>query len=130
MMNDNLLIGKTINKVQITTDKLAIRFILSDGTEVTARTYAECCSSTWIEHVSLPWNGFPATVYDASDIAMPDSLCENECENEYIKHYGFCIKTDKGDMMIDYRNESNGYYGGSLFWPEENDDWRDITQDI
>lgn len=32
---------------------------------------------------------------------------------------GFKVTTDKGVIVIDYRNASNGYYGGSLSWPGE-----------
>ena len=43
-------------------------------------------------------------------------------------------------MVIDYRNNSNGYYGGEIVWPgedfyggvygqnESNMDWRDIEE--
>ncbi|MNC82782.1 hypothetical protein D3C76_1797080 [compost metagenome] len=36
---------------------------------------------------------------------------------EYLQFYGAKISTDRGDMIIDYRNESNGYYGGDIHWP-------------
>ena len=29
------------------------------------------------------------------------------------------IATEKGSCLLDYRNESNGYYGGILEWPPE-----------
>ena len=29
------------------------------------------------------------------------------------------ITTDRGHIIVDYRNESNGYYGGSLSWPDD-----------
>lgn len=35
-------------------------------------------------------------------------------DGELIQFYGFSIKTDRGDIEIDYRNSSNGYYGGNL----------------
>lgn len=39
-------------------------------------------------------------------------------DDECIKYYGFKITTSKGHIIIDYRNSSNGYYGGSLEWPD------------
>jgi len=136
----NPLIGKTIVAVQMTSDKKAIRFTLADGSNVVAKTDADCCSSTWIEHVSLPGRGFPALVLEAADIEMPNlgSPAEYEC----IAYYGFELKTDRGHMLIDYRNESNGYYGGNLSWPGDyfyggvhgqnvpNDEWLPVTQDV
>jgi hypothetical protein len=44
--------------------------------------------------------------------------------------------------VIDYRNESNGYYGGELCWPDDHfyggvhgqnvstEQWVDVTEDI
>ena len=42
---------------------------------------------------------------------MPDCDC--------VQYYGAKITTNKGDMVIDYRNDSNGYYGGDIVWPGE-----------
>lgn len=139
-MDKNPLIGKTITEIQLTTDKKAIRFVLADGSDVVAQADGDCCSSTWIEHISLPSRGFPATVLEARDIDMPDlgSPDEYEC----IAYYGFELKTDRGHMVIDYRNESNGYYGGNLSWPGDyhyggvygqnvaNNEWASVTQDV
>jgi hypothetical protein len=139
-MKLNPLIGKTITAIQLTTDKKAIRFVLGDGTDVVANADGDCCSSTWIEHILMPASGFPAVVLEAHDIEMPDLGTPPNAE--CIAYYGFEIKTDKGDMTIDYRNESNGYYGGNLSWPGEdfyggvfsqnvaNDEWRDVKQDM
>ena len=112
------LIGKAIKEIQMTTDKLAIKFVLEDGAEVIARTDADCCSQTWIEHISLPCSGFPAFVTDARNIEMPDLGTPDNAE--CVAYYGYEIKTNKGDLVIDYRNESNGYYGGYLYWPGDN----------
>lgn len=33
---------------------------------------------------------------------------------EEVKYYGLKITTDKGRAVIDFRNDSNGYYGGTI----------------
>lgn len=136
-MNRNPLIGKTVTTLYMTTDNKALRFVLADGTEIVAKTDADCCSETWIEHISLPAGGFPATVLEANDTGgLPDS--DDGC----MQYYGFELKTNKGHMVLDYRNQSNGYYGGSLSWPGDhfyggvycqnvpNDDWKLVTEDF
>lgn len=40
-------------------------------------------------------------------------------EDEYLQFYGFKIQTQKGDVVIEYRNSSNGYYGGNLAWNDD-----------
>jgi hypothetical protein len=113
-MNQHCLVGKTIIKIRIAEDKRALLFI-TDGGEIIVRADGDCCSDTWIEHIELPT--LPAKVASVEDIDMPDlgSPSEYEC----IQYYGCKITTDKGVMVIDYRNESNGYYGGSLSWPDD-----------
>lgn len=34
--------------------------------------------------------------------------------DECIQYYGYEIITDKGSAKLEFRNSSNGYYGGSM----------------
>jgi hypothetical protein len=138
-MNKNPLIGKTITAFEMTNDRKAMRFVVADGEPVVALCDADCCSETWIEHVILPERGFPALVLDADDIEMPD-LGEMP-DRDVVAYYGFKAVTDKGEIVVDYRNDSNGYYGGNLTWPGQCHyggvfrqnvpilEWRGVTQD-
>lgn len=132
----NILVGKTITKIELADDRQAIRFHIEGGEPIIARCDADCCSHTWVEHIEMPVNGLPATVLSAECVNMPDL---GNGDAECIKYYGFKIVTDKGDIVIDYRNSSNGYYGGSLSWPEDhfcggvygqnvsNENWKEIA---
>ena len=116
-MKQNILVGRVIIEIKIAADKEAILFVTDQG-EVIAKCDADCCSHTWIEHVELPALGFPATVIQADNLDMnKDAQCDDEYE--CLQFYGFKITTDKGEIVIDYRNESNGYYGGDLAWPDD-----------
>lgn len=115
MKEKNVLVGKVILAVLLAEDKEAILFRTSEG-DVVARCDADCCSHTWIEQVELSANGFPATVLSVADIELNEGLDTRDGE---LKFYGCKITTDKGELVLDYRNESNGYYGGSLSWPGE-----------
>jgi len=110
----NCLIGKTIMEMKIADDRMAIKFSTTEG-DVVARCDAECCSHTWIESVELPANGFPCTVLSEEDLQLPDAAQDQY--GDVIQFYGVRLVTDKGYIVIDYRNESNGYYGGYLVWP-------------
>lgn len=136
---EHCLLGRTIQGIKIAEDKKAILFV-TDGGDIVARTDGDCCSSTWIEHIELPAMGFPAKVSSAEDLDMPD--LGQPGEYEVIAYYGFKITTDKGVIVIDYRNESNGYYGGNLSWPGEyfyggvygqnvsEEQWKDVDKSI
>lgn len=110
----NALIGKIITDMKIAQDRQALLFVTAGG-EIKAKVDGDCCSHSWIENVELPVNGFPATVLSAEDIDMPDlGNGDAECR----QYYGYKLTTDKGDIIIDYRNDSNGYYGGSIWFPD------------
>jgi hypothetical protein len=138
--SQNPLVGKTIERIEMTSDKLALKFFITGGEPIVAKADADCCSNTWIEHISLPYKGFPCVVISAEDVEMPDQGAQPD--RDVICYYGFKIQTDKGDMVIDYRNESNGYYGGSLCWDDhefyggvynqncDNGEWRELAKDF
>ena len=133
--------GKTITRVKLAEDRKAIKFVLQDGGSVVAKTDGECCSNSWIEHVSLPAGGFPATVLSEEEVDMPNVPNDNPY-GDVTRRYGFKLVTDKGYFELEFRNESNGYYGGNLSWPEDyfyggvfgqnvsNEVWRSLAGDI
>jgi hypothetical protein len=140
----NILVGKTLKDILVTTDQQAIKFVLADGGEIVALCDGDCCSNTWIEEVTNPEFAIGAEILDAVDIDMPDSWVgaptkHEEHYEEEMAYYGFKITTAKGVCTIEYRNSSNGYYGGSLTWPGEyhyggvyeqnyaNEDWRSLS---
>lgn len=112
----NVLIGKTLTGIKIADDKGALLFQTTEG-DLIVRCDADCCSHTWVEAVELPSRGFPALVTAVDDLSMPDlgSPGEYDC----IAYYGCKVSTENGDIVIDYRNSSNGFYGGSLSWPDD-----------
>lgn len=109
---------KTIIGVELSEDKEAIRFLIEGGDPIVAKCDADCCSHTWIEHVELPALGFPAKVLSAASLDLPGSQ-DDHPDHDCLQVYGLKITTDKGELIIDYRNSSNGYYGGSLSWPDD-----------
>ncbi len=118
-MKTNPLIGKTITAIEIAEDRQALRFLLADG-EMIVGTDADCCSYTWVEHVELPALGLPALVTAVEDLDMPEGAASTfHTDPDSLQFYGCKISTDRGEIVIDYRNDSNGYYGGSLLWPGE-----------
>lgn len=120
----NYLVDKTVVDLKIRSDKEALCFfvetMIDPGAKVTEKTVvyveADCCSYTWIESIELPALGLPFTVLAVEDLDLPGSD-DDHPEFDYLQVYGCKITTNKGDMIIDFRNSSNGYYGGNLCWP-------------
>jgi hypothetical protein len=76
------------------------------------------------------------------DLELPGSD-DNHPEHDCLQVYGLKVTTNKGEIVIDYRNSSNGYYGGNLSWPDDryfyggvygqnvsSQNWVDVTADI
>lgn len=113
----NLLINQTITEVKIAADKQALLFITAEGIHHKVLVDADCCSYTWIESVEMPALGLPFKILAVEDLDMPDLGDMPDCD--VVAYYGAKLVTDKGEMIIDYRNDSNGYYGGNVVWPLE-----------
>jgi hypothetical protein len=116
-MCTNPLIGKTLTGIKLAEDRQVILFQTIDG-DMAVPVDADCCSYTWVESIELPALGFPALVTAVDDLDMPEgkpsTFHKDPCS---LRFYGCKITTDRGEIVIDYRNDSNGYYGGSLSWP-------------
>lgn len=119
-MEKNPLIGKTLTGMKIAEDRQALLFQTTEG-DIVVGVDADCCSYTWVEHVELPALGFPALVTAVEDLDMPENPEPSTFHKDpdSLQFYGCKITTDRGEIVIDYRNDSNGYYGGSLSWPGE-----------
>lgn len=136
-MSSNL-IGKTITEMKIARDKKAILFISDCGLHYVAKVEGDCCSTSWVESIEMPALGLPFRILQITDLELNKGPVSND-EYEYLQFYGAKVSTDKGDMIIDYRNESNGYYGGDITWPgsyfypgvfkqnESREEWVDIV---
>ena len=107
------LVGKTITEVWLDpSDQHYLKFVTDDGDYV---YYAEgdCCSECWFYQIS----GFDAllghTVLECEDVEMGE-ISDGKTRQEFDELYGVKIKTTGGRALLEFRNSSNGYYGGNL----------------
>lgn len=57
------------------------------------------------------------TVRAVEEIEMPNlgNVKTKHCKDpDEVKYYGLKITTEKGRAVVDFRNNSNGYYGGTI----------------
>ena len=112
---EHQLVGKKIVGIDLADDQMAVRFRLSGGEEIVAKCDADCCSQTYIEDINLPVQGLPAIVLSVDNVDFLDK--EVQTDGDVTQFYACKIATTSGEILIEYRNGSNGYYGGSLAWP-------------
>ena len=117
--------GKELLSVDIAANKESVTFRFMDGTSQSFQVEGDCCSRSWIEHLELPCDvrglvieGFHEDYMDATG---DDKYNPPTPDDEYSHRMHDCLKvysskfvTSKGAIVLEYRNSSNGYYGGSL----------------
>lgn len=140
MTKQHCLMGKKLTSIYLAKDNLALKFKMGKE-EIIARTDGDCCSTSWIEHITLPAGGFPCTVLEVKELDLIEQI-DDDPEYDCLKIYGLELVTDKGSFIVDYRNSSNGYYGGNLSWPGDcfyggvydqnvsKNDFKRVTKDI
>lgn len=110
------MIGKTLESCMLSADRETVTFTFTDTAPVSFTTDADCCSQTWIESFDAPLN-LKGKVLKVEEVDMPDLGATGTPHHprvDVVQYYGVKITTERGDCVIDYRNDSNGYYGGSL----------------
>jgi len=107
-MGLDTLIGVTIVSVQQVGDDLRLE---TTSGPILLEAIGDCCSHTWIESVDDPV-ALCGTVTAVEELVMPDLGTPQG--SEHRQYYGVKITTECGRAVIDFRNDSNGYYGGWL----------------
>lgn len=128
------LIGKTIEDVSMNPEHTMIGFRTVDGEKLLYYTEGDCCSSSWIEHTENVDQLHEATVTKIETVPMPET---REEDGDFIQFYGVKIHVEKQGRPVpafffEFRNRSNGYYGGMLVECDV-DQWKDmllITKDL
>ncbi|GAC1455464.1 MAG: hypothetical protein PVSMB1_04960 [Gemmatimonadaceae bacterium] len=124
------LVGRKLIGVSVSKDKNVLVFQFADGGEVKYNADGDCCSSSWIEHIEVPNDIAGAEVISVSEAPVIDATDDDtknprgvekyewedepRREHECLQVYQTVFGTTKGEIAVEYRNSSNGYYGGSL----------------
>lgn len=113
------MVGKTIKAVHMGEDNIYLVFETTDGEFHGYEAEGDCCSSSWFSHVTGLKNlvGEEIVSVEGRDEYTDEEYKEAEKEGDYesLALYGFMLKTKKGTCDIEMRNDSNGYYGGTVY---------------
>lgn len=111
------LIGRALERVSLDEPKTDLALIFKDGSRQEFDVEGDCCSRSWIEHLELPGDVDGAVITGVEDSA-PVTQDHDQHDEDYggdcINVYNTVFHTDRGDIVVEYRNSSNGYYGGWL----------------
>jgi hypothetical protein len=110
------LVDKTIKEVRMELTNTCIQFETDQGV-FSYITEGDCCSESWINHISGLQALIGQKVLKTEQIDMPEIHEGQEGfsgKQEVEKVYSFKMFTSQGVCELEMRNASNGYYGGSL----------------
>ena len=99
------LVEKTITKIDWNSEEVTF-FTKDKSYRFTAE--GDCCSLTWIES----FDGVEDILGDR--IMSIDVLDIDSQDYGEKKFYGYRFNTINASAILDFRNNSNGYYGGYL----------------
>lgn len=113
------LLGKRVDKLEINSCNSHLLFTLEGGEQVCWFACGDCCSVSWFNDLENVEALVGQAVLEVTNLEMPDPRSTEEIEKEkdtgeYLQFYGVRLTTAKGDVIVAFRNESNGYYGGSI----------------
>lgn len=113
------LIGARIDAVMTNDDRNELVFVTNKGL-IGFDALGDCCSCSYFDTLGPLEALHGATVGAVKDVDLDDrNFRDNDNDNDWgdlTQFYGHTIITNKGNVDLVYRNESNGYYGG---WIEQ-----------
>jgi hypothetical protein len=123
------LVGCWIHEVRIDEEHLNIAFEVCGG-RLNFCAEGDCCSSSWIENVQNAEHLKGSKIVSVEDVEMPSP---DQSDHELLQAYGLRIHlADRNGLvrppfLIEHRNSSNGYYGGSLIALEiDEENWKSM----
>lgn len=117
MADIDILVGRTITEVVIALDKESVEFVTPDE-RYYFEAHGDCCSNSWIESIEWLDNLIGEEVISCNEHYVREDVPDDHpfSENDCLKFYNVEIITKKGICAIDFRNQSNGYYDGELYF--------------
>jgi hypothetical protein len=110
----SVLAQRPLRAVRTAEDGRLLVFDFLTGDSVAYSAEGDCCSYSWVEHLTTP-EALTGAVIDAVRDGV--EVGEKPCDGGRIAVYQTSFRTDRGEIIVEYRNESNGYYGGWLSGP-------------
>lgn len=107
------LIGEVVDHIYVSMDKTSLYIITENGVIHNYYTDKDCCNTVWFNHINgveflinQRVNGVESRDWrDVLDIVGDDSE-EEACS--------WVLRTKRGYIDIEVRNNHNGYYGGEV----------------
>jgi hypothetical protein len=130
-MDFSRLTGLQVEKVWINDEKTKLKLKTSRCWYVLA-TEEDCCSESWIEHVDGLRGLFDNPINGTEEVRIGEVIATRQ---DFDQLYSFTILLDgyPNKFQIEFRNSSNGYYGGWMGLSDSDDNldgFRELNDDF
>lgn len=85
-------------------------FRTEGGHEIWLQVDGDCCSYSWVETIDLDQGVIGSKILGWDSISIGDCIAREG--QDCVQAYELRLHTEKGDVVVAFRNDSNGYYGG------------------
>ena len=106
------LLDATVSQIQLNDARDTLSLVTDKGT-FSFYTDGDCCSRSWIAGMEGVAALLGSPIQEVADLDLGKPR-ENVGSYDIVQFYGWKIRTLRGIFVLEFRNESNGYYGGSL----------------
>lgn len=129
----NRLVGRRINGIFLNEDHNRVVFRTIENETIGFFVYGDCCNTVYINHfqgadVVGEGNAFDLLrgalvtgVEEKEWVAIEEEQDEDSWGDDCVEDGFFTIRTDRGYIDFEVRNEHNGYYSGRIEECDEKD---------
>ena len=117
----NAIVGKTLRNIRYDGQHL---FLIFDEDYLSLTVYGECCSSSYFHDFYGVDRVINHKIIDFTSIELDPTDLKASHNGDFVRVYGYKIVCEPGandyyydgqpTAVFSFRNDSNGYYGGSL----------------
>ena len=118
----SLLVGKTLECVEINEDEDEIYFCCTDGEAFRAYHMQDCCESVSVHDISGSLQDLIGSpIVEAEEIIdsenWPSDVPQSECRDDSFRWTTHRLKAASGvEVVVRWLGESNGYYSESVYF--------------
>lgn len=128
-MLEEQLLGRIIEEVAVSDQRISLK--VRDLGWLNGKVWGDCCSDSYIEKVVGAEKILNKRITDVKEFDLQPGELDSTYRQEELRIYGIRISVEpeytylgekSSSMIIDFRNESNGYYGGYIEWQSDFDE--------
>lgn len=110
-VNINILLGKTLSKIENENDEIIFR--TTDGEVYKMYHEQDCCESVWVEEIVGDLEDLLNSPITMAEEVTQDGSDDDDCSESRTWTF-YKLATNKGYVTLRWCGESNGYYSESV----------------